>query len=69
MSVYACVCVCEWGTSSMCGQFQIFPAQPDPGQPHTEPGSCLSHARERVVYVHVQQEEEEEEEEDECERL
>ncbi len=27
----------------MCGQFEMFPAEPDPGQPHTEPGSCLTH--------------------------
>lgn len=27
----------------MCGQFSKFPAEPDPEQPHTEPGSCLSH--------------------------
>lgn len=43
------ICV-WWGTSSMCGQFSMFPAEPDLGQPHTEPGFCVSHwARGAVV--------------------
>lgn len=57
-NVCVCACVCGGGgvmglrgTSSMCGQFQIFPAEPDLGQPHSEPGSCLTHLGGCCLYV------------------